>query len=255
MKLDPESPNPAERIFAGMENVDDIDEMSYLDQGRLVGRAIYELTGRSVRRMVAGFTAALLATGLPTGILIWLALGQANPTTRTATWIFGILVVVTGAAVLALGHVLYSGLRDVVEQIGLGRLLGSAFAARLDREGTGSLPLPDFAQRLKAFTAEAEHKSRPDNEASLWTPIARLANRVTFFAARVVLNRIAKDCVVDGHIDVARFTEGVGKRADQLLVRYLRTVLWDLVRGVVGFALVILWLAIGLVWGLASALT
>ena len=59
--------------------------------------------------------------------------------------------------------------------------------------------------------------------------------------AGLVLNRIAKGCLVDGRVDIVLFATAVGEKADGLFLAYLRGVLWDATRVLIALAIMGVW--------------
>ena len=225
--------------FAFMtEDHHDLDAMSDVE---ILGRFVWELTGRSAKRLVAAFLMVLIGSALPTVLLIvWLFSSNAAAT-RGFMGVFAAVVLVLIAAFFALNYVVYSGLRDVVHRIGIGARLGAAFAAKLDDQGLDHIPVADFSDRLRRFLTGEAAKSKPQ-KGGLRSWIVRTALGVLFFGVRVVLNRIARGCVVDGKVDMVAFAEGIGEQTDKMVVRYFQTLLWDLMRVIVVVVLLLLWL-------------
>ena len=215
----------------------DPSEMSDFE---LIGRTLWELAGRSVRRLVVAFALFFVGSALPTVLLISFALATNAGATRGVVLAAAGVALAMTATYFALNYVVYCGLRDVVQKMALGARLGAAFAAKLDRQGLDHIPIEDFSKRLGAFLAGAAEDSKP-GRGGLRSWFARTTHRVLFFGVRVVLNRVARDCVVDGKVDVAAFAERIGERTDQMIIRYFRGLLWDLMRIVVSFAIFVIW--------------
>lgn len=225
---------------------DDVDQLGVIDEVRLIGQFIWELTGRSVGRLILMFVAVFLASFLPALLLI-LGLTPATYTyTRGGLLVVVLLCLVPIGAVVSFNYVVYRGLRDVVEKLAFGQKIGAGFVAFLEPSDRMRIPLTDFTDRLKSYFTTTRREAR--SEASgMKGLLLRTVNRMVFYTARFVLNRIAKGCVVDGEVDLERFAIAVGQRADDMLISYFKKLLWDLTRGVLGIAVILIWILIAVV--------
>lgn len=206
-----------------------------------IGRTIWELTGRSIRRLVLTFVAVFLAGFLPSLLITLFSTVASQTYTRGGLFVLILLCMIPIAAITAFNRVAYLGLRDVVRELGLGQQLGAAFVAYIDPSDRMRMPLTDFTRRLKQFTTTARREAREEFHGLRGMPL-RIVNVSVFYCASFVIRRIAKGCVVDGEVDLERLAIAIGQRADDMLIAYFKSVLWDLTRLVVSAAILLLWI-------------
>lgn len=236
-------PDSSDAPFAFIDDLpEDIDQLSVIDEVRLIGRFIWELTGRSVVRLIVTFVAVFVVTFLPSLLLI-LGLTAASTYTRGGLLIAVILCLVPIGAIVSFNYVAYRGLREVVEKLAFGQKIGAGFVAFLEPSDRMRIPLTDFTDRLKDYFTTTRREARPE-AGGIKGLLLRTVNRMVFYTSRFVLNRIAQGCVVDGEVDLERFAIAVGQRADDLLISYFKKLLWDLTRLLLSVAVILIWFLI-----------
>lgn len=233
--------NPFAAVFEGLP--DDPDQLTVIDEVRLLGRFVWELTSRSLGRLVFTFLAVFVASWLPAA-LITFGLTYATQTyTRVGLLTVAAVCLIPLAALVSFNYVAYRGLRDIVEKLAFGQKIGAGLVAFIGPADHARIPLDDFTERLKTYLSKTRAEvSTPDGRFK--RVASRVINATIFYAARFTLNRIAKDCVVDGQVDLERFASGVGERADGMLISYFKKLLWDLTRVFLSVAVLLLWLLI-----------
>lgn len=240
--------------FAFLKEIpEDTDQLSVIDEVRLIGRFIWELAGRSLGRLMVTFAAVFLTSFLPSLLLI-LGLTVASQTyTRTGLLILITLCLIPIGAVVSFNYVTYRGLRDIVEKLAFGQKIGAGFVAFLEPSDRMRIPLSDFTSRLNGYFKKTRHESQTE-ERGIKRFIFRVVNGMIFYTAWFVLNRIAKGCVVDGEVDLEKFAIAVGERTDEMLISYFKKLLWDLTRLLLSIAVILLWLLIVVVTQLVKFL-
>lgn len=229
-------------------------QASVFEAAHVIGKIIWELTGKSLGRLVLTFVAVYLASFIPSLLIIlWLTVASQSYT-RSGLLILVVICLIPIATVMAFNRVAYLGLRDIVKEIGLGQRLGAAFVAYLEPTDRMRIPLTDFTERLKRFTKTARREAR-DEYHGVRGLFLRAVNATVFYAARFVINRIAKGCVEDGEVDLERFAVAIGERADDMLIAQFKSILWDLTRLVVGVAVLVFWVLLYLVITIINWLT
>lgn len=217
--------------------------MSFVDEVRLVGQFVWDLACQSFWRLILIFGSVFLASFLPAALFI-LALTVATQTyTRGVLFVVAFICLVPIAALMAFNYVAYRGLRDVAEKLGFGKKIGAGLVAYLEPSDRMRLPLSDLKSRIKRFLSITRREARSETR-GMKGLCTRVAGWMFLYTARVVLNHIAKGCVVDNEVDLERFATGVGERADGMLISYFKKLLWDLTRLVLSVAVLLVWLII-----------
>lgn len=233
--------------FAFLEDLpNDPDQLSLIEQALLIGRFIYTLLGRSVGRFFATFLIVFLAASFPAlGLVLWLIDSHLTGTRATVA-ILAAIVCLPLAAIAAFNFVTYRALRDVVEMLGFGEKIGTAFANLLDKQGRNQIPIPQFRKQLNTFIDDTRQEMAPQSKG--WKARGqRIIDWMLLTAVKFTLNRLAKGCVVDGKIDVNQLAGAVGEKADDLLLSYIRRVLWDLTRALLCAGILLVWITFALV--------
>lgn len=215
-------------------------QASVFEAAHVIGKIIWELTGKSVGRLILTFIAVYLASFIPSLLIILGFTVASQSYTRSGLLILVVICLIPIATVMAFNRVAYLGLRDIVKKIGMGQRLGAAFVAFIDPSDRMRIPLTDFSSRLKQFFKAARKEAREEYQGFRGV-FLRGVNAMVFYSASIVLNRIAKGCVVDGEVDLEKFATGIGEHADNLLISYFKKILWDLTRLVVGIAVLVIW--------------
>lgn len=227
---------------------------SVFEIAHVVGKTLWDLTGKSVGRLILTFAAVYLASFLPS-LLIILGVTVASQTyTRTGLLVLVVLCLIPVAMIVAFNRVVYLGLRDIVKELGLGQQLGAAFVAYLEPSDRMRLPLTGLSDRLKLFSKTARREARAEFH-GVRGLFLRSANAMVFYTACFVIKRIAKGCIVDGEVDLARLATAIGERADDMLIAYFKKILWDLTRVVVSLALLVFWILLYLTIKIISLLS
>ncbi|MEM6258738.1 MAG: hypothetical protein AAGI37_10545 [Planctomycetota bacterium] len=227
---------------------------SVFDVAHVIGRTLWELTGRSVGRLILTFAAVYFASLLPS-LLIILGVTLASQTyTRTGLLILAVLCMIPTATIVAFNRVIYLGLRDAVKELGLGQQIGAAFIAYVEPSDRMRLPLDDLSDRLKLFSKTACKEAKEEFH-GVRGFFLRSANAMVFYTACFVIKRIAKGCIVDGEVDLVRLAASLGERADDMLIAYFKKILWDLTRAVISLALLVFWVLLYLTIKIISLLS
>ncbi|MEO0474897.1 MAG: hypothetical protein AAF085_02845 [Planctomycetota bacterium] len=214
---------------------------SIFEFAHVIGKTLWELTGKSIGRLVLTFAAVYLASLLPS-LLIILGVTVASQTyTRNGLLILVVLCMIPIATIVAFNRVIYLGLRDIVKELGLGQQIGAAFVAYIEPSGRMRLPLADLSDRLKVFSKRAREEAKEEFH-GVRGLFLRSANAMVFYTACFVIKRISKGCIVDGEVDLVRLATALGERADDMLITYFKKILWDLTRLVISFALLVFWI-------------
>ncbi|MEM1446108.1 MAG: hypothetical protein AAGF84_08640 [Planctomycetota bacterium] len=208
-----------------------------------IAKLLWTLTGKSIARLAIVFFAVFIASTAGTLLLIAFAFADSTGWTRAGVAIVAIALITPIACVTAFNFTVYRVLRDLVEQLQVGALLSQAFVTTLAGEETKTIPLPSLNAVLKRFTTEV-HQQMADEYRGLPGWFARQADRVLLFATQIVIQRIASGCVVNDEVDLDRFGEAIGHQVDNLVIDYLRSVLWDLTRVVMSVAFLLLWIVL-----------
>ena len=230
---------------------DDLDQLSVIDEVRLIGRFVFGLAGRSVLRLALIFVTVFFASFLSSTLLILVLTASTQVYTRGALFVIVVICLIPIGATMAFNYVAYRGLREVVEKLGFGQKIGAGLVAYLEPTDRMRLPLTDFTGQIRGYLTQPRQEAKSELR-GVKGLFLRGVNRAIFYTARIVLNRIAEGCVVDGEVDLERFAVAIGERADEMLVSYFKKLLWDLARIVVGIAILVLWLLIILVTQLVN---
>ncbi|MEM1027840.1 MAG: hypothetical protein AAGJ38_07130 [Planctomycetota bacterium] len=222
---------------------EDVEQLSVIDEIRLMGRFLWELVGRSLGRLVLTFCTVVVASWLPAALLVLLLTYASQTYTRAGLFIVSALCLIPLSALVSFNFVAYRGLRDIVDRLAFGQKIGAGLVAAIEPLNVMRIPLDDFTGRLKTYLIQTRAEV-PRPQGAVRRISFRVFNATLFFAARFTLNRIAKDCVVDGQVDLERFATGVGERADGLLISYFKTLLWDLTRFFLGLGVFLVWLLV-----------
>ncbi|MEM6852943.1 MAG: hypothetical protein AAF593_00875 [Planctomycetota bacterium] len=231
-----------ERIVALLEKIpEDTTSLTIIQEVKLMGQFLWELVGRSIGRLILIFAAVFAASWLPAAVLVLLFTYASQTYTRTGLFIVAAICLIPLAGLASFNFTAYRGLRDIVNKLAFGQKIGAGLVAVIEPLNLTHIPLDDFTDRIKSFLTQTRAEV-PRPEGTIRRLAFRGFNAVIFFAARFTLNRLAKDCVVDGKVDLERFAAGVGERADGILISYFKTVLWDLTRGflVIGTVVVLI---------------
>ncbi|MEM9347318.1 MAG: hypothetical protein AAGB26_11950 [Planctomycetota bacterium] len=227
-------------VAADSDTAETASRSSVFEVAHTIGKTLWELTGKSIGRLVLTFVAVYLASFLPALLIILGATLASQTYTRTGLFILVVLCMIPIATIVAFNRVIYLGLRNIVKELGLGQQIGAAFVAYLEPSDRMRLPLTDLSDRLNVFskTARKEAKEEFHGVRGLFL---RSANALVFYAACAVIKRIAKGCIVDGEVDLVRLATALGERADDMLIAYFKKILWDLTRAVISLALLVFW--------------
>ncbi|MBB6430207.1 hypothetical protein [Algisphaera agarilytica] len=227
------------------EYAEDTDQFSAADGARVIGLFVWELVGRSFWRLIFIFISVFLGGFLPAGLIV-LALTLASQTyTRTGLMVVVALCLIPLSAIASFNFTAYRGLRDIADRLAFGKKMGASLVAFIEPTDRMRIPINDFTDRLKAFLTKTRNEV-PRPKPLLQRIVFRVTNTTVFFTVRFVLNRLAKDCVVDGEVDLERFAIGVGERADGLLIVYFKKFLWDLTRLVLAIGVFVIWFLLAL---------
>ncbi len=158
------------------------------------------------------------------------------------------------AGIASVNFVVYRAIRDIVERLAFGSKVANELLALLQQTGQTRIPLAEFIDHLRSYLGKTR-KSIPQPRGWLRRKVSRLANGAIFLASRLAIKRIARDCLVDGEVDLERFAKGAGESADQMVIRYLKTLLWDCTRGLIAVVVPILWLMISVMAALTRWLS
>lgn len=194
-----------------------------------IGLIIWELLGRSVWRMILAFVCVFLASFAPAAIIIFASTAASQSTTRGVLLVLAALCIVPLGAIVGFNYVAYRGLSKIVEELGLGRLIGSELAAYLVPGDRMRIPLAEFNDRIKAYFKGTRQKINAENR-RLKGLIISAGSSAVLFTIRLAINRIAKGCLVDGELDLPLFAQRIAERADRLVIGYFKKILWDLTR-------------------------
>ncbi len=163
----------------------------------------------------------------------------------TVLLVLGGLLLIPICALVAFNYTVYGGLRDIVQLAGVGKAVGDAVAEQLQKQGLDSVTLPEFTRELRKLL-KTYNQEMGDHGKGFRGWLERRIDGTLLFVVGFVLNRIAKGCVENGRVNVQQFATHVGERADQMVIDYLRTVLWDLTRLLLILGAMILWLVMWL---------
>lgn len=211
------------------------------DEILVIGRVVWELAGQSLGRMALVFAAVFVASFLPALLLI-LGLTVATQTyTRAGLLILVVICLVPAAALVGFNYIAYRGLSDIVKKLGFGQALGAEFITYLEPTGRMRLPLHELTDRLRLFSKETRRDARVQTP-GLKGLCFRAVSAMVLYSACLVINRIAKGCIVDGEVDLERLANAIADRADDLLISYFKKILWDLTRLLISLAVLALWL-------------
>ncbi|MEO1235892.1 MAG: hypothetical protein AAFX76_03790 [Planctomycetota bacterium] len=229
---------PLDGPFEGIP--EDRERLTVAEGTQLIGRFLWVLTGRSLGRLVMIFVLVFVGSFLPAVLLVLALTAAGQVYTRGVLLILAVLCVVPLSAVAGFNFVAYRGLRDIVEKLAFGRKIGAGVIASIEPFDRQRIPLDDFTDRMRSYFGQTRRQV-PKPDGRLKRAAFFVLNAALFFAARFTLNRISRDCVVDGEVDLDRFAVGVGERADGVLIAYFKRLLWDLTRVVLVVAALVLW--------------
>jgi len=224
----------------------DVDQMTVVDEARVIGRFIWHAIGRSFWRLVFMFSVVFVASLLP-ALLIIVGLTPSQQTTLRGILIATAVVYLTPVATfVAFNFVVYGGLRDIVERLGFGQKIGAGFIAFIEPSERMSIPLSEFGDRLKGYLTMTKKEAEKETRGFKGFVIC-VGDWMVFTTVRFALNRIAKDCVVDGDVDLERFATGVAQRVDGVLISYFKALLWDLTRVILALLVLLLFVLLVIV--------
>lgn len=217
------------------------DSELWRDQAKALGIAVWELVGRSAYRLVVVFLAVLVISLGPMG---WLWLALIDPT-GIAWHLFTlfplVIVLVPLSAYTAFCFAAYRGIADIVEAIGLGRRVSSEFSELLRVAKLDALSLPEFKKKLRSFLKDQHAEAREINKGH-W--FSAFVGRLVLWVIGCALNFIAKGAMVNGVVDLTKFSDGVGERFDGVLRDYFKRILWDLTRLIIAVVILVMYLLV-----------
>ena len=236
--------DPSADLFESIP--DETDGLSVIAEIRLIGDFVWALMGRSFLRLVLIVVTVFLASFLPAALLVLWATVATQTYTRGVLIVVAFICLIPLAAVMGFNYVAYRGLRDVVEKLGFGKMIGAEFVAFLKPSGEMLIPLADFSGHLDKYLTITRREAG-DDVGGIKGLCIKIVGKALLFSARVVLNRIAKGCVVDGQVDLVRFGSAVGERAGEMLISYFKRLLWDIARMIIGLLILLIWLVLFLI--------
>lgn len=211
-----------------------------------IGSVIDELLGRSVWRMIVVFICVFFGSLAPAALVIFISTAASHSTTRGILIVAAAICIFPFGAIVGFNYVAYRGLSKIVEELGLGKLIGSELVAYLVPGERMRIPLPEFTERFNDYFNGALQKIKCDNH-GLKGLLISATSSVVLLAIKLAMRRIAKGCSVDGELDLALFAQKIADRADSIVIGYFKKMLWDLTRILLVIGQLLLWCSLWLI--------